>query len=275
MSNNYKIFYVNGCSHTIGCDIEKDNSVRSPYDLENCWAGQIHNNYLSNAKYINSGQGGSDNFTISYNTIEHVNQLLASGISPSEILVIIGWSGPDRRSFISDWKPSKAIFRKFPDFPYHVQFSSQFSEIKNSTIPYYKELYNGLTRHSSMLEDMTNFLYVYNSTVNFLQSKKIPYFMFHSISVSWDEVLTKQGLRISAIGLKLDTNLLNDNRKKIKDMIFYKNYENDNFMLKNISMYAYLRKNKFSFSPTHHFRKDGHAEWANILSTKLKDLALI
>ena len=46
-------------------------------------------------------------------------------------------------------------------------------------------------------------------------------------------------------------------------------------MLKNISMYAYLRKNKFSFSPTHHFYKDGHAEWANILSIKLKDLALI
>ena len=52
-NNMAKIFYVNGCSHTAGAEMEYVKSKGTEYDKQHSYAKNIHDNLFSDYEYIN------------------------------------------------------------------------------------------------------------------------------------------------------------------------------------------------------------------------------
>ena len=66
-------------------------------------------------KVHNLGIPVTGNYVISTHAISHANTLLKDGVSPSDIIVIVQWSGIERKSLIAD-KNRSLLDVPFNDF---------------------------------------------------------------------------------------------------------------------------------------------------------------
>jgi|2_EtaG_2_1085320.scaffolds.fasta_scaffold46325_2 hypothetical protein len=91
--NAQKHIVIGGCSFT-------------QHERLETWHHSVKRDFSENTRLHSSGIGGAGNYVISTMCINKVSELLKSGASPEDILVITQWSGVSRKSFIGDSRPS-------------------------------------------------------------------------------------------------------------------------------------------------------------------------
>lgn len=171
------ILYVNGCSHTAGAELvgagQIDNSSNPRWDnREISWSGQLHKSHFSSWQYMNNAYSGSNNESIALNTINDCEQLMSGG--EKDIRVLIGWTYPGRYQF------------EIPDdlkcYKHKAKFFIGHSMSKDlESIPYTKQLWEGLNSIHNILEDEKTFIRDYTLLANYLKSKNLKYCMIHFV----------------------------------------------------------------------------------------------
>jgi hypothetical protein len=152
---------ANGCSHTAGTEIDPNHI---PKCVEEAWPRWVADHY--NIPYINIAQGGAGNEEISRSTIHKVSTLIErDNTNPSELIVVICWSGFDRYEF---WDTDRNVHRSISIGYRNPSFiAKKYAEIRSLMEPEnwsnYKNLY-----------------YVY-ITSKFLESYGIKYYFSNAI----------------------------------------------------------------------------------------------
>jgi hypothetical protein len=108
---------------TSGCSFSDNAGQRWPHYL----AKMLH------ADLYNRGHGSSGNHWISKSAIYQTQQLLDNGISPKEILVVVAWSGIDRKDCFVDSETTNytALINKLSDHPNPVNFLDNDCNVMN------------------------------------------------------------------------------------------------------------------------------------------------
>lgn len=278
----YEVFYITGCSHIMGSELEGKQIHISDFNTKNRWPDVFHRNNLSNTTYYNESMGGNDNFNILATTIESLTDIINSGVNPQKILVVVGWTGIDRFSFASDWKTKKIdIDNELLKVPKMLRISTTLDERHVSKdhklfIPKYKELFKGLSAHASMIDLHRKFFTYHHCMINFLELHKIPHLTYHSIKISKKQKLNDRiGLPYHNTGQNNHTKI-----KKLSNSNLFKFYENHANTVKSweVNFVEYLL-NK-GYDPLEdgrhfHFTADAHKVWAEYFSTLLVDRNLL
>ena len=100
-----KILIANGCSHTAGAEIDPASLFKC-YDK--AWPKFVADHY--GMDYINIAMSGSSNEQIQRSTTIYISKLIAQGQDPSNLFVVVAWSGFDRYEF---WDPEKQKHHSF------------------------------------------------------------------------------------------------------------------------------------------------------------------
>ena len=103
------LFYVNGCSHTAGAEMEHVGSSATEYDKYHCFSGHLHRRHFKEAEYINEAYAGNSNDIIALTTINTLLTKLKQGIDPKNMFVIIGFTDPIRYQFDKDIPKRKTL----------------------------------------------------------------------------------------------------------------------------------------------------------------------
>jgi hypothetical protein len=242
-----KILYVNGCSHSCGAEMAYVGSCREPYDLYNSFGGIISRKY--DLEYQNDAVSGGTIRMIHSTTVHSILKLLEK-YDPSEIFVLIGWTGYDRTEvFYEDnmyvFIPGLAGTDTFKNWPMYVQEAFKHWIIN---IDYKTSIPN-------------NFALTYLAMVNFLKSYGIDYYFFNTVTHLHRP--EKNPLHITANCERTD---------KLFDMI-----ENDtNFLEPYNKKMAYTHYFDGKYDPFEegrcwHFREPAQQDWADLLISKFGD----
>lgn len=97
-------------------------AANDPYRKDRVWPSYLAR--LLDTRVDNLGYPADDNGTILNRTISHVSQLLSQGTKPEDMLVIVGWSSPERVFFWYDDTRLRHRFRLWPQNP-HVDSLAQ------------------------------------------------------------------------------------------------------------------------------------------------------
>ena len=107
---NFKTLYANGDSWTagdivdpdlFGDDLSKVNDPKNkPYRLPRVWPHKIGKEL--GIEVINNSHAGSSNDRIFRSTVNDILGLLLNN-KPEDLLVVIGWSSPERKDFFYKW----------------------------------------------------------------------------------------------------------------------------------------------------------------------------
>lgn len=88
--------------YTCGCSWTAGEELASKYDLDrytvmyyNSWPWFVAQN-LEIPVLVNEGRGSGSNFRIFRKTFEFINDYIQGGQDPSSLLIILGWTTPDR-----------------------------------------------------------------------------------------------------------------------------------------------------------------------------------
>jgi len=136
-----KFLLANGCSHTIGCELDPNDMQRCP---ELTWPRWVADHY--GIEYKNMAQGGIGNEQIARSTILRVSKMIdIEKVDPKDFMVCVLWSGFDRyeywdkekdqiRSFSphnmkAPWQPEELV-RKYAELRALVEFE-EYSHYKN------------------------------------------------------------------------------------------------------------------------------------------------
>lgn len=247
---NKKVLYVNGCSHSCGCEISYVGSCREPADLEKSWGGYIARHY--GLEHVNDAVPGQSNYAIYSNTIHSVLNLLET-YRPEEIMVVIGWTSIDRTEVIYNNK----LYRFVPAM---------------DNLPYFKELPKAIQeafRNFILMTDYENnsnneFSLIYYNMVNFLKLHNIDYCFFNAIqSINVPQVNLLHMVDNSRPTYKIFEQIAND-RKYISPF--------DNSM----PYYQHLKPkfDCFAEGRNHHFLEDAQQYWAKFLIDHLEDKSI-
>jgi hypothetical protein len=136
-----KFLLANGCSHTIGCELDPNNLQSCP---EQTWPRWVAEHY--GIDYKNIANGGAGNEQIARGTILKVSRLIEiDKVDPKDFMVCVLWSGYDRyeywdqqkdriRSFSphnmkAPWQPEETV-RKYAELRSIVEFE-EYAHYKN------------------------------------------------------------------------------------------------------------------------------------------------
>ena len=239
-----KVLYVNGCSHSCGCEISYPDSARTPEDLDKSWGGVIARKH--NLVHYNDAQPGQCNHAIASNTIHTILKLLDQ-YSPNEILVIIGWSSFDRTYFIHN----NLVYRLVPGISERDYFDTLPLAVQKAYFNYISG-YDFDTAQN-------NFALTYFNTVNFLKLNNIDYYFFNAI-----QPVTRPTV-----------NVLHTTDNCTATFTLFDQIINDSNYLdpynKDLTYFHYLIK-KYDGrvgGRNLHFTEDAQEEWANLLLAKM------
>jgi len=96
-----KHLYANGDSSTHGDElgvIDENGTYDKEYRNTHCYVGQLAKLYNLD-EYFNDSVGGGSNDRIYRRTLKFVSEWIASGRSPEDLFVVIGWSNASRTEF--------------------------------------------------------------------------------------------------------------------------------------------------------------------------------
>ena len=155
---------ANGCSNTAGSEID-------PSDLKFChakaWPRWVADHF--NIDYENIATPGAGNEQITRTTLLYVSKLLDLGVLPSDLVVMVAWSGFDRYEF---WCPESQCHKSFT-------FNTQATPY----IP--KEPIKSYIKYRSLVEpeNYSNYksLYYVFQLSTFLEQHKIKYFFSNAL----------------------------------------------------------------------------------------------
>lgn len=241
--NMIKALYVNGCSHSAGAEISRPGFYRQQYDLDHSFGGLIAQKY--NLVHYNDACPGGSNNLIQTTTVQSILTLLET-YHPSEIFVIIGWTGYDRSE---------------------VGFGNDlYKFIPNTDIKGWPDRINNSYKSWIMSFDhdvaMNNFLLQYGLVTTFLKYHNIRYYFFNSIIPAFEP-------RVNALhevlGKKPNHHLIKMMRE---DSRFLDPFNGE------MTFFHILKQNYDSTKNGrwYHFTEDGHVAWAEFLLNRIDKL---
>ncbi len=238
-----KALYVNGCSHSAGAEMSKPGFYRQQYDLDNSFGGVLARRH-GLVHYNDACPGGSNNL-IQSTTIQSILKLLET-YDPSEIFVIIGWTGYDR---------SEVVYNK-----------SLYKFIPNTNILGWPNKINESYRSWVMCTDndssMNNFLLQYGLVATFLKYHKIKYYFFNSIISAY---IPQHNFLHEVLDNKPNTHLI----EMMKNDPYFLEPFNGEMTFFHILKQTY---NGTKDGRWHHFTEDAHLAWANFLTERIEKL---
>tara|TARA_B000000557_G_C20675581_1_gene400798 strand:+ start:82 stop:822 length:741 start_codon:yes stop_codon:yes gene_type:complete len=165
-----KVFLVNGCSHTGGGEMEYVKSNCTEYDKHHSYAGHIHRQLFPDYEYVNVSRNGNNNESIALDTLEYLQT-----INSNDCFVLIGLTDPNRYHYDCDSSFDKTDNRfKF--------FNSQGLTYKHDSIPYAKELWQGLVALADTDEQQQRtFIKDYTMMVTYFEQHNIDYCMVQTL----------------------------------------------------------------------------------------------
>ena len=232
-----KILYINGCSHSCGAEIEYKNSFRTQFDLDNCFGGLIADRYK--IPYHNDAWRAQSNKAIYSSSVFSLLNLLKI-YDPSEIFVLIGWSGYERTEVVYDDR----LYRICANLP------------QDHNPRYIQKFYKSWVIRANGDVWRNDFSLWYFAMKNFLDLYKIDYLFFNAVH-SISEPPKKNLLHISSNN-QADQNLFEIIRN---DKNFVEPFSEDHsFYMRMKKKYDPLEGGRY-----HHFGIEAHKEWADIL----------
>ena len=245
-----KIFYVNGCSHTAGAEMEYVKSKGTEYDKQHSYAKHIHNNLFSDYEYINHAYSGNSNESMALDTINSLSQMLEH-TPASDMFVMLGLTDPNRYHF--DVPPNWQIYRNRIRFFTGLDINPDYRYNCATDFPYAKELWTGINAMASNFEqEYRVFAKDYSLLVNFLESNNLQYRMIQTLHCHDPKFVPEQYNKI------------------------YEHYFNNSHVVNkkgwNNTMFEWLKDKGYSNSidgRTGHYREDAHIAWADYLLSRI------
>lgn len=237
-----KILYVNGCSQSAGSEITNPGDYnRYPENIKKSYAGQLAARW--GHTQINDAVPGQDNGAIVSQTIHSILNLLDS-YSNTDIVVLIGWAGLERRFYIhnGEW------------YKFCPGMGTPSNHVK---IDFERWVVN-----SNDDVSINKFSIDYITLVNFLELNKIEYYMFNA---SFNRV---------HYPFKNFLHHMDENKPTMK--LFKHMTDNPRYFYPfddNSSMISYLMSKGHDPKKEgrgHHFAEDAHTEWADVLESWIK-----
>lgn len=238
-----KVLYVNGCSHSCGAEMSKPNHYRLQYDLDNSFGGVIARRH--GLIHHNDACPGGSNNVMQTTTVQSIMKLLQT-YDPSEIFVIIGWTGYDRSELVYNGSYYKFIPNTMLDWPLHV-----------------RDWYRAWVLCTDKDSSTNNMLLQYTMLASFLKYHKIKYYFFNSIISAevptnnfLHGILNNEPNQLAVEMLRNDQNFLDPFNP---EMTFW-------HILK-AKGYDGHKDGRWG-----HFTEDAHLDWANFLTLRIEDI---
>tara|TARA_B100000073_G_C23615911_1_gene526461 strand:- start:86 stop:817 length:732 start_codon:yes stop_codon:yes gene_type:complete len=236
-----KVLYANGDSYTFGDELSNPRKDAWPYKL---------GSKLNCNKVINHGASGGSNQRIFRTTIEWILKYIDEGGVTENLIVVIGWTNPDRMEFRGDAKFKKTLNNasdKYDDE--NLKFTPDTHKVYTSIIPSlsknrFSEIHEFYMRYLYDREYSldTTASYIYH-TQKFLKSHNIKHLFFMSFNDFTHEM----------------------NHYNIS---LWKFIDKKQF-IGEYTMDKYVIDNKLKLGTEYHPLEDGHIKWAKILLEKL------
>ena len=169
------VLYVNGCSHSVGaCVGHSDNWARSlmkELTSSHDFYTSVHLDEFKRTNenlLFNCARNGSGNDYIFHSTLEHITALINKSLKPD--LVVIQWSGPNRRYSIT---PDGDVFfiNLYDNVEYHIKFEPMGTE---NTI-HYMFLMQEFLKSNGIEYYFFNYMKLDQSMVNSFLFKKLDF----------------------------------------------------------------------------------------------------
>ena len=175
-----KILYINGCSHSLGSEIQKPGiGWATVENLRWCYGGQIAHKY--NLRDVNHSCPGGSNERIYRTSIDWLCRYISSGRDPRDLFCIFGWTVNDRYEFFYD-KDNK-----------WYQWSSGM--VINKSMKKFKPLFKQLTTYViSSVGGAMNRIINTISLSSFLEKYNIDYVMLNNWENQWEGFFEKYNL---------------------------------------------------------------------------------
>jgi len=276
---NFKTLYANGDSWTAGDIVDPelfgDNLSKvndpdnKPYRLPRVWPHKIGKEL--NIEVINNSHAGASNDRIFRSTINDITNLLKTN-KPEDLLVVVGWSSPERRDFFYKWHEQDTGEWEclYPGELEH--WTSERKEL----LDFYK-LY--VTNHWYPEEFITRHCLNNISLHYFLKGLNIKHIFFNSFYENKEDVIDKDKHQLLE-SPKFDT-FISDfyNDTDIKTL---KRLEIDNILTEYTSVYkdVFFKDTFISYLLSfdieekildYHPTEKGHELWAKYLSSYIYD----
>jgi hypothetical protein len=262
-SNCFKKLYTNGCSWTLGSELEEDpifkeyysklgdsSSVKKHYNKFN-WSYEF-SKLAGIEKLINNSCGGGSNARVVRTTISYLKTLTNKELK--EHFVIIGWTLPERKElYLEDTMGNCRWVRFNPSqkFKQTLTYDEIFDQNFIEKIEEYQKIYvsNVHTVNGSVYE---YFQQIYLLS-NLLENLKVNYFFFNALPVVWPH------------------ESFSDDCKQ--DDVWAEN--KINFLSRHDTMFYFVEKHKYKKATYNHPLVEGHRNWAAYLYDQITRRGLL
>jgi hypothetical protein len=273
--------YANGCSWTAGNEIEKDpkfiealllegliykpntwevldkdeSYICAPSDVWSKfnWPTQVGKN-LNISKVINESIGGGSNYRLLRLTCDFI--LAYPPEKRENLLVIIGWTAPDRKEIHLQDKNSWERFNYTQPFSKTVEMPDRFDHVRLNGYDNYQKDY--ISYIFSEFENVKIYFQQLFLLSNLLENLKIKYLFFNALCFP------------DYAHPNLDENFIPDELKN--DVKWYKT---NNSIINDETMQTYVYNKKLPVAELMHPMIDAHASWAEHLVKIMKDRKIV
>jgi hypothetical protein len=260
--------YVNGCSWTVGTELEYDHELFDSwrrtqpdnYDIVDYYNLYNWSAYLGkklDAKVINQAIGGGSNHRMIRQTIDFINTL--DGEQRNDLVVVLGWTSAERGEiFIEDsrlhgWHRFN-MTQMFSDFLYQHEKDAA-KDLVNSIEKYQEHhIASGL----SWVGSIEVYLQQQFMMKNTLENLGIKYLFFQSVPAWWDVWIQPKGIDV----YKLFPQQLKNTEHANNIGVYF-----------NDAMQTVCNVKGFKHAPAMHVLSEGHKYWAEeVLFPRIMEL---
>lgn len=263
-----KCVITSGCSFTTGIELE-DYFEDKPNGREGSnliWSYHIKQKLWPDADFFNVARSGASNAAIA-RRVNHAVYKALENYKPDEIVVLVMWTGIDRR----EWRlGTRSDIKEHDEFKYFNSLASDGELMLKLNTPFFKDFPN------PSWEDMRR---------KTLKDERLGNIMkeYYSNHVTWCNSIYATLKEIEYLSLYLDKNKIkyyyttgetNWNEalefSKGKDIYVDRLIEQNDvnkiiFRHNNLAFYNYARDNNLPFCEYGHPGAEAHVQWANLM----------
>jgi len=173
-----EMLYINGCSHSLGSEIEREEVVeRTAINLRWCFGGQLAHKY--SLRDVNDSYPGGSNDRIYRTSIDWLTKYIYSGRDVSKLFCIFGWTADERIEFFYN-----DHWYQVADGLYIDKSNKNLYRFFKTMIMYTTDDKGGMIRRVINIITMSSFLKEYN----------IDYVMLNAWNNQWEELFEERGI---------------------------------------------------------------------------------
>jgi hypothetical protein len=257
------ILYTNGCSWTVGSELEFDEELYKPwaalqpsdkkpedYNITEFYNMYNWSAYLSKKlqadRVINDAIGGGSNQRMVRTTLEFIQTLNRKELD--DLVVVLGWTSAERHEIYVDDKNIRGWHRinltqPFGDFLYPWEREAAKDTVK--AVEEYQKHY--IASGSSLIGSLDLYFHQQFLMKNTLENLGIKYVFFQSVPAWWDAWMKD-----------LDVDVYSSFETKLKST----EHKNNIGVYCEDAMQTVCHSKGFKHAPHRHVLSDGHKYWA-------------